>query len=294
LVVLATAVQKWTLAGLIGMIACFVVPAAADDGEACVRGSGDTAIEACTRLIKSGRYDKRNLALIYSSRANQWERKGDFDKAMRDHGEAIRTDPTYASGYMHRGNAYARRGDYDRAIADYTKAIRLDPIYANGFYNRGLTYSRQGDHKRAIADFTAGIDLDGNSSQLWGQRCWSRAVIGKQLQEAVDDRTKASSLAPKIPQVFAYRGFAYLKLGQFDKVLADYDAAFALTKNPDHADWLYVRGVTKLKKGDIAGGNADIASAKAMRADIAERSAADCAREPQRRAHAAFGMDRRR
>ena len=153
--VLATAVQKWTLAGLIGMIACFVVPAAADDGEACVRGSGDTAIEACTRLIKSGRYDKRNLALIYSSRANQWERKGDFDKAMRDHGEAIRTDPTYASGYMHRGNAYARRGDYDRAIADYTKAIRLDPIYANGFYNRGLTYSRQGDHKRAIADFTA-------------------------------------------------------------------------------------------------------------------------------------------
>ena len=253
--------------------AWFVVPAAADDGETCVRGSGDAAIEACTRLLSSGRFNKSNLALIYSNRANQWERKGDFDKAMQDHAEAIRTDPTYAAGYMHRGNLHARRGDYDRAIADHTEAIRIDPAYANGFYNRGLTYSRKGDHERAIADFTKGIELNANSSQLWGQRCWSRAVVGKQLQEAVDDCTKAGSLAPKIPQILAYRGFAYLKLGQLDKALADYDAAFALTKSADHADWLYVRGVAKLKKGDATGGNADIASAKAMKSDIAEEYA---------------------
>ena len=186
------------LAGLIGLTtACFVVPAAADDGETCVRGSGDAAIEACTRLLKSGRFDKRNLALIYSNRANQWERKGDFDKAMQDHGEAIKTDATYAAGYMHRGNLYARRGDYDRAIADHSELIRIDPAYANGFYNRGLTYSRKGDHERAIADFTKGIELSANSSQLWGQRCWSRAVIGKQLQQAVEDCDKAAALSPK-------------------------------------------------------------------------------------------------
>jgi tetratricopeptide (TPR) repeat protein len=274
LVLLAKHIQNWILAGLVGMTAAwFIVPAAADDGEVCVRGSGDTAIEACTRLLNSGRYDKRNLALIYSNRANQWERKGDFDKAMQDHSEAIRTDPTYAAGYMHRGNAYARRGDYERAIADHTEAIRVDPAYANGFYNRGLTYSHKGDHERAIADFTSGIELDANNSRLWGQRCWSRTVVGKQLQEAIDDCTKASSLAPKIPQILGYRGLAYQKLGQFDKALADYDAALALTKNPDHADWLYARGVTKLKKGDTTGGNADIASAKAIKADIAEEYA---------------------
>src|SRR5262245_61878476 len=266
--------QKWTLAGLIGMtVACFVVPAAAEDREDCVRGSGDAAIEACTRLLGSGRFDKRNLALIYSARANQWEHKGDFDKAMQDHVEAIKTDPTYAAGYMHRGNLYARRGDWDRAIADQSEAIRLDPDYGNGFYNRGMTYSRKGDHERAIADFTSALALDANNSRLWGQRCWSRAVVGKQLQEAVDDCTKANLLAPKIPQIFAYRGFAYLKLGQFDKTLADYDAAFALTKSPDHPDWLYVRGMARLKKGDTAGGNADIAGAKAGKTDIAEEYA---------------------
>jgi tetratricopeptide (TPR) repeat protein len=267
-------IAKWTVAGLIGMTAAwFVVPAAADDGEVCVRGSADTAIEACTRLLNSGRYDKRNLALIYSNRANQWERKDDFDKTMQDHSQAIRTDPTYAAGYMHRGNAYARRGDYDRAIADHSEAIRLDPKDADAFYNRGYTYSHKGDHERAVTDYTAGIGLAANNSRLWGQRCWSRAVVGKQLQEALADCNKANSLAPKIPQIFAYRGFVYLKLGQFDKALSDYDAAFSLTRIPDHADWLYGRGVTKLKKGDTTGGNADIASAKAIKADIAEEYA---------------------
>jgi tetratricopeptide (TPR) repeat protein len=263
--------KKLTLAGLMSVVAaCFVVPAAAEDREDCVRGSGDAAIEACTRLVGSGRFNKSNLALIYSNRANQWEHKGDLDKAMQDHAEAIRTDPTYAPGYMHRGNLYARRGDYERAIADQSEAIRLDPAYPNGFYNRGLTYSHMGDHERAIADFTKGIELTAKSSQLWGQRCWSRAVIGKQLKEAVEDCDKAAELSPKISLIFAYRGFAYLKLGQFDKTLADYETAFALTKSPDHADWLYVRGMAKLKKGDTAGGNADIASAKASKADIAD------------------------
>jgi tetratricopeptide (TPR) repeat protein len=66
---------------------------------------------------------------------------------------------------------------------------------------------------------------------------------------------------------------AYFKLGQFDKAIADYDAALAMTNDPSHADWLYGRGMTKLKKGDTAGGKADIASAKAIKADIAEEEA---------------------
>jgi tetratricopeptide (TPR) repeat protein len=256
---------------LAGMtVACVALPAVADDREDCVRGSGDAAIEACTRLLASGRFDKRNLALIYSNRANQWDRKGEVDRALRDHGEAIKTDPTYAAGYMHRGNTYARRGDWDRAIADHSEAVRIDPADAFVFYNRGLTYSRKGDHAQAIADFTRGIALSPGSSQLWGQRCWSRAVIGKELKEAVEDCDKAAAISPKIPQIFAYRGFAYVKLGQFDQALADYDAAFALTRSTDHADWLYVRGMAKLKKGDTAGGNADIAAAKAGKAGIAE------------------------
>ena len=267
-------IRNWICGASIGIAAIgFVNAAAADDGEVCVRGSGSTAIEACTRALNSGRFDRRNLAIIYSNRGNQRERMGEFDKAIADHNEATRTDPTYAAGFMHRGNAYARHGEFDRAIADHSEAIRLGPNDADAFYNRGYTYSTKGDHERAVADYTKGIELAANNSRLWGQRCWSRAVVGKQLQEAIDDCNKANSLSPTIPQIFGYRGFIYLKLGQFDKALADYDAAFALTKIPGHADWLYGRGVTKLRKGDTAGGNADIEKAKTIKADIAEEYA---------------------
>jgi len=255
-------------------VICFVgAAAAADDGEMCVRGSGDAAIDACTRAINSGRFDKHNIAIIYSNRANQHDRKSEFDKSIADHNEAVRIDPTYAAGFMHRGNTYARHGDYERAIADHSEAIRLNPKDVDNLYNRGYTYSHKGDHDRAVADYTAGIELDAKNSRLWGQRCWSRAVIGKQLQEALEDCNKASALAPQIPQIFGYRGFVNLKLGQFDKALADYNTALTLTKNPNNADWLYCRGVAKLKIGDTAGGNADLASAKTIKADIAEEYA---------------------
>ena len=150
--------RNWTCGAIIGIAAaCFISAAAADDGEVCVRGSGNAAIEACTRALNSGRFDRRNMAVIYSNRGNQRERMGEFDKAIADHDEAIRTDPTYAAGFMHRGNAYARHGDFERAIADHTEAIRLGPKDANAFYNRGYTYSRKGDHEHAVADYTSGI-----------------------------------------------------------------------------------------------------------------------------------------
>ena len=267
-------IRQWICGTLTCVAAlCLVGNAAADDGEQCVRGSGIAAVDACTRALNSDRFDQHNRAIIYSNRANQRERMGDYEKAIADHNEAIKIDPTYAAGFMHRGNAFARHGDFDRAIADHSEAVRLAPKDADSFYNRGYTYSHKGDHERAVADYTTGIELDAGKSRLWGQRCWSRMVVGKQLQEALEDCNKASSLSPTIPQILGYRGFVYLKLGQFDKALADYDAAFALTKIPDHADWLYGRGVTKLKKGDAAGGNADIAKAKTIKADIAEEYA---------------------
>ena len=266
-----TTLRNLIRAGFIAVAAAWpVAPAAADDGEVCVRGSGEAAIEACTRAIKSARYDRGNLALLYSNRGNQRERAGDFKNAIVDHDEAIRIDPTYSAGYMHRGNAYARHGDFDRALADHSEAIRLSPNDADAFYNRGYTYSHKGDHEQAVGDYTAGLALDADNSRLWGQRCWSRAVVGKELREAIEDCDKANSLAPKIPQILGYRGLVYLKLGQFDKAVADYDAALALTKNPNNSEWLYGRGVAKLKNGDSTGGNADIERAKTIKADIAE------------------------
>ena len=57
-------------------------------------------------------------------------------------------------------------------------------------------------------------------------------------------------------------------MGQFDSAIADYSSALRL--KPKLASALYGRGLAKLKKGDAAGGNADLAAAKAINATIAD------------------------
>jgi hypothetical protein len=57
-------------------------------------------------------------------------------------------------------------------------------------------------------------------------------------------------------------------MGQLDDAIKDYDAA--LKADPKIAESLYGRGIAKVRKGDAAGGNGDIAAAKALNPGIAD------------------------
>jgi hypothetical protein len=55
-------------------------------------------------------------------------------------------------------------------------------------------------------------------------------------------------------------------MDQWDSPLYDYTSALRI--DPKLASSLYGRGLAKLKKGDTTGGNADVAAAKAIDANI--------------------------
>ena len=63
-------------------------------------------------------------------------------------------------------------------------------------------------------------------------------------------------------------GLTYLKMGQFDSAISDYNAALRI--EPKLASALYGRGLARLKKGDAAGGNADLTSAKKLEKTVAD------------------------
>lgn len=75
-------------------------------------------------------------------------------------------------------------------------------------------------------------------------------------------------LRPNDGNTLNSRGLVQFKLGAFKESIADYDAALEQTAND--AESLFARGVAKVKLGDSAGGNADIAAAKAIKADVAD------------------------
>jgi tetratricopeptide (TPR) repeat protein len=163
--------------------------------------------------------------------------------------------------FQNRGAAYIAKGDPDRAIQDYDRAIGLDPNYANAFNGRGVAYQAKGDNVRAIADYGRAIRLDpGNANALNG-RCWLRAATG-QLQAALADCNESLRLRPNSSNSLDSRAFVYILLGRWVEAITDSDAA--LRANPKNAYALFERGFAKLRNGDPAGGNADVAASRVI------------------------------
>jgi tetratricopeptide (TPR) repeat protein len=118
----------------------------------------------------------------------------------------------------------------------------------------------------AIPDYTEAILLDPANANNFNSRCWCRALDGKDLNAALGDCNESVRLRPNDGNTLNSRGLVQFTVGAFDAAIADYNTAVA--QNAKDADSLYARGVAKLKKGDTAGGNADIAAAKAIKPEL--------------------------
>jgi tetratricopeptide (TPR) repeat protein len=156
-------------------------------------------------------------------------------------------------------------------MADYNQAIKLDPKSAYAYNRRGAAYQRKGDYARAAADYGQVTRLEPKNVDAWNARCWVRAVSPGDARQALADCNQALKIKADAPDVLDTRGFAYLKLGQYDDAIKDFDAALKL--DAKLAGSLYGRGLARTKKGDRSGGNADITAAKAIKPDIAEEFA---------------------
>jgi tetratricopeptide (TPR) repeat protein len=107
-----------TLAALCG-------PANADDRETCKTASG--VISACSRAIASKKYKGNILSILYTNRGAEFGAKGELDRAMKDHDQAIKLDPKNALAFNNRGIAKLKKGDKEGGEADVAKAKQLQP-----------------------------------------------------------------------------------------------------------------------------------------------------------------------
>ncbi len=96
------------------------------------------------------------------------------------------------------GVAYQKKGDFDLAMRDFEAAIRLEPSYPNAFANRGEIFLKQGDYARAVKDFYNTLKLSPDLGIVWNERCWMRAVTGE-LKGALTDCNEAIRLGRTLP-----------------------------------------------------------------------------------------------
>lgn len=267
--------------------------------------SPDLIVSGCTAVIQSGREGAKNLAIAFHNRGNAfrvkaeydraiadfdqsikldpkaydpyvdrgwtYHQKGDFDRAIESHSEAIKRDRDNERAFIGRGAAWQRKGDYDRAIKDNDEAIRINPKNALAYNIRGNDYRERLDYERALQDYNAALDLDPDDEVVFANRCYALALAGRH-ELALKDCNEAIRLRP-LGNWYALgrRGLVYFLMGQNEKAIADYDAAMKI--NPNISTALYGRGLAKSRMGDVAAGEADVARAKRLQANIAEQFA---------------------
>ena len=103
-------------------------------------------------------------------------------------------------------------------------------------------------------------------------RCWAKALLGRDLKTALADCNSALKLngkaGPYRAQILNGLGLTLLRLGDYGKSIADYDDSLHLY--PQDPWVLYGRGVAKIRNDKSAEGQADLAAATALWPAIAD------------------------
>jgi tetratricopeptide (TPR) repeat protein len=248
-------------------LAVFSTMANADDAGVCADQSGDVAIAACSRAIKSGRHRGHALAAAYNNRCSEYLDKEEFDLAIADCLAAIKADKAYAMPHQNLGLIYYKRSNYDRTIEETSAAIRLDAKYAKAYGTRASAYSLKGDHDRAIADYNVALQLDPKSPISFANRCDELAML-RQYRAALKDCDESLRIRPHHQNTTRHRAIVYLALDDIDAASRDFADLLEMDSKDPIA--LYGRGMVKLRKGDAAGGRDDMALAEGLRDSVAE------------------------
>jgi tetratricopeptide (TPR) repeat protein len=207
-----------------------------DQRTTCSALSRPESIDACAALIQSGKLSGNDLARVYLNHGLGNVRRGLTNRAIEDFNQAIAIDPTFNPGYVDRGTAYLALFDYAHALQDLDHADQVKP----------------------------------DDAVILVNRCRARGEWGQELDKARADCDRALALNPSQLgfTVYMTRALVRYRQGDNDGAVADATAGLAIM----HGDpWgLYVRGLARIRSGDVETGNADIANARAASAGVAD------------------------
>ncbi|WP_404712726.1 aspartyl protease family protein [Sphingomonas sp. MMS24-J13] len=206
-----------------------------------------------------------NAAYLYA-RASTYRAMRQTSLAKADLDAAIALKPDYVEALIDRAVIYLTSSDRTTGMADLRAAARAAPDGGNVHMALAELYVRADAYEQAISQYGQWLvkhgPQDSRYSQALNGRCWARAMLGRELDQALIDCNTAVRAAPDAAGYRDTRGLLRLRMGDLDRAIADYDAALAM--QPNIAWSLYGRGIARHRKHLQAQGDADIAAALAI------------------------------
>jgi tetratricopeptide (TPR) repeat protein/predicted aspartyl protease len=236
------------------------------------RGDYDHALTALSRACELA---PDNPEYFYE-RSRLYLRMGNRALAVKDLDQTLKLSPQHVRALVSRAELLLTNGDVAGSIADLDGANLAATKQEDLRFAMAAVYERADRFDAAIAQYDLWIPVHEDDERIpfaQNSRCWARTLGGGDLSLALKDCNAALKRAKKgssfYAQVADSRGLVFLRLGDYPKSIADYDASIALA--PKIAWSWYGRGIDKLRQHQTAAGDADIAQAIALSPEIADK-----------------------
>ena len=243
----------------------------------------------------------------FSRRGAVRSMRGDIPGAFADYDQAIKLAPDNIEYLRQRAALHERVHQPLRAVEDIDRLLKIKPDDVDALMmragmrlrldhkadvrsdvdaaaaaapkpsDRRLTlaefYEQMEDYPKAIAQYDLWIAAhpdDNRRSIALNGRCWARALGNIELDRALKDCNGALSGMPHNASFLDSRGLVRVRMGDYARAVVDYDES---VKGGSNSAWTYYgRGIAKLRLGRKADGEADIAKAKSLDADISDEA----------------------
>jgi tetratricopeptide (TPR) repeat protein len=232
----------------------------------------DQALQAFNRACELA----PDRADYFYQRALLYEQLKQSAPAVADLDRTIQLEPHHVAALLARAGYRTQSGDKTGAEADLDVANAALPKEDNERLTLAHEYSSLDLFPRAIEQYdlwSVSHPQDVRLPFALDGRCRARALADVDLERAMKDcdtaLKRATKASPFYAEVSATRGLLLLRMGDYGKSIADYDASLNIT--PKNAFALYGRGIDELRKQKAPEGQADIAQAIALSPSIADR-----------------------
>ena len=238
-----------------------------------IEGRMTEGLEACDRAIA----DQPAFMAAHLHRGLMLMDIGLNDTAINEFTTALAAHPDSANLYYFRGIAYLRQHRASDAVAQLNRAASapgiLSGLYSNVLAVRSLAWEMLGKADLAVADMGHASKVLTNDPEntyiMLYERCNTATIVGL-LHSASDSCDGSIALRADADNEAAYesRGLLDLKLGNWDRAIADYTKA--LYYRPELTQAFYGRSIARRAKGDVVAANADAANGQKGEPHIAE------------------------
>jgi len=222
---------------------------------------------------------------------------GRIEAADRALAEALKIDPENPTVIEAAIPGKRQAEDYEGLLALQKKLTRLMPDEPRTWFGVGGVQSMMGRYEEALQSFddaeeTGGVPralgrvnvlarlrrteeanamlddwlaFNPNDANLLNNVCWARATGDLDLNKALGECERAVK-QNDTPGNRDSLAFVKLRLGRYADAIADYDKV--LSKDGEHSTSLFGRGLAKIRNGQAAAGEADLAAARKLRKNV--------------------------